>query len=97
MKKIELIAKTQNQEDYHGQNVEGRIVRLNGEWKVEVPVMEFPGNFVYDNILNPEDLHLKENTFVIGDIYRHSHFKVKVILLEGVSTENHDYFFGKNS
>lgn len=95
--KIELLAKPQNQKDYHGQNLEGKIVRHKGEWKVEVPVMELPGHFVYDDILNPEDVVLKENTLVIGDIYRHSQFKIKVVLLHDVTTEDHEYFFGKST
>lgn len=94
-RKIKLLAKVQNQEDYHGQNVEGRIILFKGDWKVEVPVMELPSETVMYTILNPTDFIPKQDLLVIGDIYQHSEFKVKVVLLYGVTTEDHEYAFGK--
>lgn len=91
---IKLIAKTQNQDDYHVQNIEGKIINLNGEWKVEVPIVELPGDFVVYNILNASTFIPTQDLLVIGDVYQESKFKVKVLLLEEVTTKYHEYSFG---
>lgn len=91
---IQLMATPQDQATYHCQNIEGNLVKRHNDWQVEVPIMELPGNFVYYEIMNPTDFVPREDLYVFGDIYEHRLFKVKVVLLDGVSSEDHDYFFG---
>jgi len=81
--KIELPAR--DWKEYKVQGIEGQISKVNGVYKVEVAVMELPGEYVDFNYVCPFELNDSMiGKMVVGDIGRLGFHILVICLIDDV-------------
>lgn len=80
--KITIELPTRDWKQYRGQGITGKVCKLQGKFKIELEVMELPGEYILFDPMCPFELTdpLIGKT-VVGDLGR-DHFMVRIICLD---------------